>query len=115
MLCKKVCSSKRMCAFPFGSSAWKAGHQEIKELGVFKEGNVAVLAAEAFKPLSPRFSKLQFLCVGALTGLLSQSQDWAASGHRVASKADGLYQLNFAVKAACVGELKVSVQKCWSV
>lgn len=43
------------------------------------------------------------------------SQDWAASGHAVAWKADGLHQLNFAVKAACVGELKVSVRKRWSV
>lgn len=49
---------------------------------------------------------------GALTGLLSQSQDSAASGGRVASQADGLYQLNLAMKAACVGELKVCVRKC---
>ncbi|ELW66461.1 Metastasis suppressor protein 1 [Tupaia chinensis] len=35
--------------------------------------------------------------------------DWAASGGRVASPADGLYQLDVAMKAACVGELKVCV------
>lgn len=87
---------------------------------MFKEDSVAALAAGALKHLSQWVSELHCLCVCecvcvlgvgscSLTGLLSQSQDQAAFADRIASQADGLYQLNLAVKAACVGELKVCV------
>lgn len=80
-----------------------------------KEGSVAILAAGAFKSFSQQLSKCSICVWGALTGLLSQSQHGAASGGRVAPPADGLHQLNSAMKAACVGELKVCVPKCWSI
>ena len=56
---------------------------------MFKEDSIAAFAAGAFECLSQWFSKLRFVCVcvfrawGPLTGLLSQSKDWAVSGGRV--------------------------------
>lgn len=83
---------------------------------MFKKGSRELcLQLECFSPFHDDSQSCSFCAWGTWLAFSLWSQDWAASGSRAASKVDGLYQLNFAAKAICVGELKVRVRKYGSV
>ena len=96
-----------------GSLFIKKLKKKKKKLNVFKEDSIATFAAVAFECLSQWFSKLR-VCVYSGRGvpclaLSLRAKTGLSLGVEFASQADGLHQLNLAMKAACVGELKVCV------